>query len=64
MKSLFELNDTLYAEAQVEETGEVYLWLGVSRVFSVTSFFKQKGPLRLPGVSSLHTNALIYLSPT
>lgn len=31
MKTLFELNDTLYAEAEVEETGEVGLWLGVSR---------------------------------
>jgi hypothetical protein len=30
MKTLFELNDTLYAEAEVEETGEVGLWLGVS----------------------------------
>lgn len=31
LTSLFELNDTLYAEAQVEETGEVGIWLGVSR---------------------------------
>jgi hypothetical protein len=30
LKSLFELNDTLYAEAEVQETGEVGLWLGVS----------------------------------
>lgn len=30
IKSLFELNDTLYAEAQIQETGDVYLWLGVS----------------------------------
>lgn len=30
LKTLFELNDTLYAEAEVEETGEVGLWLGVS----------------------------------
>lgn len=30
LKTLFELNDTLYAEAQVDETGEVGLWLGVS----------------------------------
>jgi hypothetical protein len=29
LKTLFELNDTLYAEAEVEETGEVGLWLGV-----------------------------------
>lgn len=32
LKSLFELNDTLYAEAEVEETGEVGLWLGVSGI--------------------------------
>lgn len=31
LKTLFELNDTLYAEAEVDETGEVGLWLGVSR---------------------------------
>jgi hypothetical protein len=31
LTSLFELNDTLYAEAQVVETGEVGIWLGVSR---------------------------------
>ena len=30
LKTLFELNDTLYAEAEVDETGEVGLWLGVS----------------------------------
>jgi hypothetical protein len=30
LKTLFELNDTLYAEAEVQETGEVGLWLGVS----------------------------------
>lgn len=30
MKTLFELNDTLYAEAEIEETGEIGLWLGVS----------------------------------
>lgn len=29
MKTLFELNDTLYAEAEIIETGEVGLWLGV-----------------------------------
>lgn len=30
LKTLFELNDTLYAEAEVDETGQVGLWLGVS----------------------------------
>jgi hypothetical protein len=30
LKTLFELNDTLYAEAEVEETGQVGIWLGVS----------------------------------
>lgn len=29
IKTLFELNDTLFAEAEVEETGTVNLWLGV-----------------------------------
>jgi hypothetical protein len=26
----FELNDTLYAQAKIEPSGTVYLWLGVS----------------------------------
>lgn len=30
LSTLFELNDTLYAEAKVEENGQVGLWLGVS----------------------------------
>ncbi|OCF37527.1 prefoldin subunit [Kwoniella heveanensis BCC8398] len=30
MKTLFELNDTLYAEAEISETGEVGLWLGAN----------------------------------
>jgi hypothetical protein len=29
LKTTFELNDTLYAEAEVEESDVVYLWLGV-----------------------------------
>jgi hypothetical protein len=31
LKTLYELNDTLFAEAEVEENGQVGLWLGVSR---------------------------------
>ena len=37
LKTLFELNDTLFAEAEVEETGEVGIWLGVSPVSSIPS---------------------------
>ena len=29
VKTTFELADTLYAEAELEETDTVYLWLGV-----------------------------------
>lgn len=29
IRTTFELNDTLYAEAELEETDTVYLWLGV-----------------------------------
>ena len=29
LKTTFELNDTLYAEANLEDTDTVYLWLGV-----------------------------------
>jgi hypothetical protein len=35
LKTLFELNDTLFAEAEVEETGEVGIWLGVSPVYQL-----------------------------
>ena len=30
IRTTFELNDTLYAEAELEDTDTVYLWLGVS----------------------------------
>lgn len=30
MITTFELNETLYAEAELEDTDTVYLWLGVS----------------------------------
>jgi hypothetical protein len=33
LKTLFELNDTLFAEAEVEENGQVGIWLGVSNTF-------------------------------
>lgn len=32
IETTFELNDTLYAKAEIPPTDEVYLWLGV-RVF-------------------------------
>lgn len=31
IETTFELNDTLYAKAEVPATEEVYLWLGVRR---------------------------------
>jgi hypothetical protein len=30
LESFFELNDTLFAKAEIPRTEEVYLWLGVS----------------------------------
>jgi len=33
MKTAFELNDTLFAEAELEETDTVYLWLGVRTIY-------------------------------
>jgi hypothetical protein len=33
MKTAFELNDTLFAEAELEETDTVYLWLGVCTIY-------------------------------
>lgn len=34
MTTTFELNDTLYAEAQLEDTDTVYLWLGANVMLS------------------------------
>ncbi|CED85342.1 Molecular chaperone Prefoldin, subunit 3 [Phaffia rhodozyma] len=34
LEALFELNDTLYSSAQIEETGDVYLWLGANTMLS------------------------------
>lgn len=38
LTTTFELNDTLYAEAQLEDTDTVYLWLGVCFLSSVFPF--------------------------
>lgn len=35
LRTTFELNDTLYAEAELEETDTVYLWLGVGTFSSL-----------------------------
>jgi len=35
LKTTFELNDTLYAEAEIEETDTVFLWLGVRVPISI-----------------------------
>jgi len=34
IRTTFELNDTLYAEAELEDTDEVYLWLGANVMLS------------------------------
>ncbi|KAF5378607.1 hypothetical protein D9615_007142 [Tricholomella constricta] len=34
LKTTFELNDTLYAEAELDETDTVYLWLGANVMLS------------------------------
>jgi len=39
IKTTFELNDTLFAEAELEETDEVHLWLGVRLATWLTSIF-------------------------
>jgi hypothetical protein len=38
LKTTFELNDTLYAEAELEESDVVYLWLGVRLLSSYLPF--------------------------
>jgi len=44
LKTLFELNDTLFAEAEVEETGEVGIWLGVSPIYQFITLFHLSFP--------------------
>lgn len=45
LKTLYELNDTLFAEAEVDEDGNVGLWLGVSPMLAFLCFLaKQKLP--------------------
>lgn len=36
LESFFELNDTLFAKAQIPQTEEVYLWLGVRQISSLS----------------------------
>lgn len=43
LEATFELNDTLYAKANIEETEEVYLWLGVR--FSLELFTRNAADL-------------------
>ena len=42
IRTTFELNETLYAEADLEDTDTVYLWLGVSTtspsIYALSSF--------------------------
>jgi len=37
LKTTFELNDTLYAHAELEDTDTVYLWLGANTMLSYTT---------------------------
>ena len=36
IRTTFELNDTLFAEAELEETDQVFIWLGVRTSASAT----------------------------
>ncbi|KAF8332003.1 Prefoldin subunit-domain-containing protein [Cantharellus anzutake] len=36
LRTTFELNDTLYAEAELENTDQIYLWLGANVMLSYT----------------------------
>lgn len=40
IETMYELNDTLYATANIKPTGKVCLWLGVSLI-TVACFFLQ-----------------------
>ena len=39
IETLFELHDTLYSKAKIEQTDQVYLWLGVSMEY-LNTFIK------------------------
>lgn len=41
IRTTFELNDTLYAEAELEDTDTVYLWLGVRFLFADSALTHQ-----------------------
>jgi len=57
LKTLFELNDTLYAEAEVEETGEVGLWLGVSVYCPLAARARFRIPLVIAGIKKYREEA-------
>lgn len=60
METVFELNDTLYAKALVPPTEEVYLWLGVSAVFS--GVLERSKDILVKALSNLILQANVMLS--
>ena len=52
----FELNDTLFAEAEIEDTDEVYLWLGVRLILLSSSRSSDLSPTNRP-TSCCHTRS-------
>ncbi len=43
IETTFELNDTLYAKAEVPPTDEVYLWLGVRLLSGLKGLWDLEG---------------------
>jgi Prefoldin subunit len=65
LKTTFELNDTLYAEAELEETDTVFLWLGVRVSISSLHPNSITGILSLISLSVIQANVMLsYSLPT
>ena len=58
IKTTFELNDTLYAEAELEDTDTVYLWLGVRYLLNPCSSTSQVSEHR--PMSCFRTRSLLH----
>jgi len=53
LKTTFELNDTLYAEAELQETDTVFLWLGVRSCPHLSCHFSIPSPKFYLGIFEL-----------
>ena len=64
LKTLFELDDTLFAEAEIQETGEVGLWLGVSNLIRTRKHIVDRWADRRIRCCSIRFKKRLISSPT